>query len=218
MRNRTTARRRPSFPVLRGTLVMGAVVLAAWFGPAIASASAATHTITISGGPTGIMYPGSTLPLDLEFTNPNSTRLRLTSLHVAVASVLPGTQGTCTAADFAVDNGSVDAVVLPAGGDKLLSDLVDGPVALPSIRMLDTAANQDGCKNAEVSLTYTVTATDVDGTTSADSGSDHGDADGTHLPHTGADHSTWGLLLIGLALAAAGTTTIVITRRRGERS
>jgi LPXTG-motif cell wall-anchored protein len=213
MRRRTTTHRTPGSPVLRGMLVLGAVVLTGWCGPTIAQAGAATQTFTITGGPTGTLYPGSTVPLDLELTNPNTKDIELTALRVDVNAVLPGAQGTCTAADFNVDSGWVDSVVLPANATRLLSDLTGGGLTLPSIHMLDTAANQDGCKNAQLSLSYTATATAV----ASDSPSG-GDSDGSNLPHTGADHSAWVLALAGLSLAAAGTTVVVITRRRSERS
>jgi LPXTG-motif cell wall-anchored protein len=209
MPNRTTAHRTTGSPVLRGTVVLGAMVLTGWFAPAIAQATAA---FTITGGPTGTLYPGSTLPLDLELTNPNAKDIELVSLQVDVSSVLPGAQGTCTTADFAVDNGSVDSVVLPARTTRLLSDPADAARTLPSLHMLDTTTNQDGCKNAQVSLHYTATATDVDGDPVAGGGSNDG-----NLPHTGAEHSTRALAVAGLSLAAAGTTVVVITRRRGER-
>jgi LPXTG-motif cell wall-anchored protein len=221
MGSRLTERRAPGSPVVRGVAVMTAVVLGGWFAPSVTSAHAASDTFTISGDAAGPLAPGVTQPLDLRLDNLINDTLNLRSLNVAITGVQTTGGGTCTAADFQVQQAILGVLTLPAGLSNLLSALGMGVLQTPRITMLNTAINQDGCKNAVVSLAYSGTAADSSGHESGGHGSnghgsDHGDdGDGSHgdLPGTGADASTWWLGLAGLVVAAAGATTVTIVRR-----
>jgi LPXTG-motif cell wall-anchored protein len=213
---------------MRGAVVMSAVVLGSWLAPSVTSAHAATDTFSISGDAAGLLAPGVTQLLDLRLDNLVDRTLNLRALQVAITDVQPLQGGTCTAADFQVQQALLSAVTLPAGLGELLSGLGPGIVGMPQITMLNTAVNQDGCKNAHVSLAYVGTALDPEGNPSqghgsngsgGDDGSNGGGDDrgleGAHsgLPGTGANSSTWWLGLVGLGVAAAGATTVRIVRR-----
>lgn len=228
---RPTERRTPGSPVLRGAVVMSAVVLGGWLAPSVNSAHAATDSFTISGGPTGLLYPGVTQLLDLRLDNLISDTLNLQSLTVQITGVQPAPGGTCTPADFQVQQAVLGAVTLPPGLNGLLSSLGLGVVQLPSVTMVDAPYNQDGCENAVVSLAYSGTALDSNGQQSGGHGSNGhgGSGDGGNdggvgdehsgLPGTGADSSTWWIGLAGLGVAAAGATAVRIVRReKGNRS
>ncbi|HZE66134.1 MAG TPA: LPXTG cell wall anchor domain-containing protein [Sporichthyaceae bacterium] len=204
---------------------MSAVVLGGWLAP-VTSANAATDTFSISGDAAGPLTPGTTQLLDLRLDNLVNRTLNLQSLQVSITGVQTLQGGICTAADFQVQQAVLGVVTLPAGLDTLLSSLGLGILQLPRITMLDTAVNQDACKNARVTLEYLGTALDPNGQPSQGHGSNghgdnDGDVDGSHsgLPGTGANSNTWWLGLAGLGLAAAGATTVRIVRReKGNRS
>jgi LPXTG-motif cell wall-anchored protein len=226
MGKRPTNRHAPGSPVVRGAVVMSAVVLGGWLAPSVTSAHAATDTFTISGDAAGLLAPGVTQLLDLRLDNLVNRVLNIQSLQVAITDVRPLQGGTCTAADFSVQQAVLGAITLPANVSSLLTSLAPGILQMPQITMLDTAVNQDGCKSAVVDLQYVGTALDPGGKPSQGHGSNgHGDhsGDGDNdggvgdghggLPGTGADSSTWWVGLAGLGLAAAGATTVRIVRR-----
>jgi hypothetical protein len=106
------------------------------------------------------MAPGVTQPVGLSISNPNNQALSVTNLSVtltgvtrtatAVAKNLP-----CTVADFAVAQYSGPyPQTVAAGGTASLASLGVPTSQWPKITMLDTAANQDGCKGATLQLAY----------------------------------------------------------------
>jgi hypothetical protein len=217
--------------VLRGAVVTSAVVLGGWLAPSVNSASAAsTDTFSISGDAVGPLAPGVTQPLELRLANLVDRTLNLQTLEVTVTGVRPAQGGTCSPADFRVQQAILGTIALPAGVSNLLSAPAPGLLQAPQLTMLDTAANQDGCKNAVVDLQYAGTALDPDGDLShghGDNGPADGSADGggriadahADLPSTGAGPGSWWAGLAGLVLAAAGATTVRIVRReKGYRS
>jgi hypothetical protein len=97
--------------------------------------------------------------LGLAFSNPNNQPTSVTNLSVTIASIsqtaTAKAQGLpCTAADFAITQYSGPyPLSLPTGSSSLTS--VGVPASQwPKISMLDTTANQDGCKGASLVLTY----------------------------------------------------------------
>lgn len=96
--------------------------------------------------------------INLTLTNPNSYSIPVVSLTVSVASVTThNTILACTTADFATTAYSGAGFTLPPG-TSILSGLGIPQSQWPTLRMLNTAYNQDGCKGATLSLTYTGTA------------------------------------------------------------
>ncbi|GAA1617271.1 MULTISPECIES: hypothetical protein [Kribbella] len=110
---------------------------------------------TISGNLSGALAPGVSRPLGLTLTNPNKKPISVTNLTVALASV--------TRTQYAISHnqpcGPADYKITQYSGTYPLT--VPGNAAAvvpigsaPQVAMLDTASNQDGCKGATVTFTY----------------------------------------------------------------
>lgn len=113
----------------------------------------------LSGNVPGNLAPGTSAGLDLQINNPNSKPLSLTNLSVAIAGVTRSADAvarnlTCTAADFTVTQYSGPYPLTVPAGTSSLSGLRLAPSVWPRVGMLDTSANQDGCKGATLQLTY----------------------------------------------------------------
>lgn len=113
----------------------------------------------LSGDVPGSLSPGSSAALDLQVNNPNKKGLSLTNISVAVLGVTRSADAVnrslpCSAADFTVTQYSGPYPLAVPVGTSSLSGLGIEPSAWPQVGMLDTAANQDGCKGATLQLTY----------------------------------------------------------------
>lgn len=115
---------------------------------------------SIAGAVPAGIAPGVTLPVGLSITNPNNQPLSVTNLSVALAGVTQTSTAvakglSCSVADFAVTQYSGPyPQTVPAGGTASLASLGVPTSQWPKITMLDTAANQDGCKGATLQLAY----------------------------------------------------------------
>jgi hypothetical protein len=117
---------------------------------------------TISGNLDGLLAPGKTLPLALSLANPNKKSLSVTNLSVTVQSVTRASGVTlpCLIGDYAVVQYSGPyPLVVPGSSTKTLSQLGVTPSQSPQIRFLNTTSNQDGCKGATLSLSYSGSGT-----------------------------------------------------------
>lgn len=113
---------------------------------------------TLSGDLAGQLAPGTSLPLDLGITNPNKKALALTNLSVSIKSVTRTEDAgnlPCGTGDYTVTqySGPYPLTVQP-GPSTTLSDLSIPENQWPQITMLNTTANQDGCKGATLQLVY----------------------------------------------------------------
>ena len=80
-------------------------------------------------------------------TNPNTGTVHVTSVTATLTSIV-GTPAGCSIADYVINN-PVAAVNL---------DVADGASTTwsgPTIAMLNSGSNQDGCKGATVNVSYT---------------------------------------------------------------
>jgi hypothetical protein len=112
---------------------------------------------TVTGNATGPLAPGLSRPLAITLSNPNSVRIEVTALTVAAApgSTKPGCDGP---ANLALTQASIsisNIVAIPANGQVALPT---GTVSAPSVLMRDLSTNQDACKNAAFTFTYTGSA------------------------------------------------------------
>jgi hypothetical protein len=109
----------------------------------------------ISGDLAGRLAPGEAAALDLTLVNPGEQTIRITKLtvEVAPATSVPGCSGE---ANFRVRQASEDGfpVVLPAGSSLTLTDLGFSAEAAPQVEMLNLPVNQDACKGAAITLSY----------------------------------------------------------------
>jgi hypothetical protein len=113
---------------------------------------------TITGSLTGLLTPGTGEALDLTLTNLESTDLLISSLEVEVRTATRG----CDPDDFSVQQFSGAAgFTLPASNSADLGDLGFDPTEWPRVSMLNLPVNQDGCKGASLSLSFSGTATEA---------------------------------------------------------
>ena len=114
---------------------------------------ATSREFSISGSVSALLYPGAPAqPIALKLSNPNSVAIYVTALQVAVASSTSTGCNPATNLALAQSNASTAAPVrVPAGGSVTLP--AQG-VSAPTIRLLNLPVNQDACKNARFSLTY----------------------------------------------------------------
>jgi hypothetical protein len=113
---------------------------------------------SISGTTPSPLFPGAPAsPMNLTLTNPNGYSMTITSLTVTVTAVNRVQAATlpCGTSDFATTAyTSSTGFTLPANSSKTLSDLGVAQNQWPTLRMLDTTTNQDGCKGASLVLSY----------------------------------------------------------------
>jgi hypothetical protein len=122
-------------------------------------------SFTLSGNLLGQLAPGTSLPLNLGITNPNRKDLALTNLSVSIAGVTRTADAIarnlqCGTSDYLVTqySGPYPLTIQPSStslsGSTSLSDLGIESTQWPQFTMLDTPANQDGCKGATLQLVY----------------------------------------------------------------
>ena len=113
---------------------------------------------TIDGDLTEALFPGTGSSLNLSITNPLDSDLAVSRLLVEVDAVdAPNAtaEHPCDVDDFAVDQvPGDDEWIVEADSTSTLSELGVSSDDWPTVRMLDTEANQDGCKDATLSLSY----------------------------------------------------------------
>jgi Bacterial Ig-like domain len=112
---------------------------------------------SISGNASALLYPGAPArPIALTLTNPNPVAIYVTSVQVAVTA---STVAACSpATNLALTQSSASSaapVRVPAGGSVTLP--AQGATA-PTIRMVNLPVNQDACKNARFTLSYSGSA------------------------------------------------------------
>ncbi|WP_269047082.1 COG1470 family protein [Paenarthrobacter sp. Z7-10] len=120
---------------------------------------ATKKNFTITGTPAGLLAPGVSVPLDLAVSNPDKKSLDLTNLSFSIQSVTRTSEAIsrnlpCSRADYTVYQFSGPYPVTVPAGTTSLSSLNVAVAQWPRIGMLDTSANQDGCKGAILQLTY----------------------------------------------------------------
>jgi len=111
---------------------------------------------TIAGNATSTLYPGGQAsPIDLVFTNPNTSPITITGATVTVS----GTSAAgCAAGNFTLTQQLTATPVIPANSTRSLSDLGVPQSQWPMLKMLDSG-NQMVCRLATVNLSYAGTAT-----------------------------------------------------------
>jgi hypothetical protein len=112
---------------------------------------------TVSGSLTSPLYPGTSQPLNVAFTNPSPSPITIPSggisaSNITITSNAPG----CASSNFAVAHGLTVAVTIPAHqvGATSLSALGVPQADWPVIEMIETNTNQDACEGATLGLTY----------------------------------------------------------------
>ena len=110
----------------------------------------------ISGDAAQLLSPGTGVPLDLTLSNPYKFAIRVLDLSVAASG-----PGGCTGGDnlttSALSFGG--PLVIPANSSRTLSALGVPPAQRPQVLLRNLDTNQDACKNAKFTLTYSGTGT-----------------------------------------------------------
>jgi hypothetical protein len=134
-------------------LLATAGAYAYWTQSGSGAGSAATGTtdgITVNQTSTpSALYPGGPAQaISGNFDNPNDGKVRVATVVVSISSI-EGSPAGCTVADYQLNNATatVNAEIDPGDGV--------GSWSGPTIQMLNTGSNQDGCKDAVVNLSFT---------------------------------------------------------------
>jgi hypothetical protein len=118
---------------------------------------AARQNFSVGGDLTSPLYPGTSQPLNLTFTNPNPVPITIARGGISARNIAisPSTPG-CASSNFAVAQGLIGAVTIPPGRTRPDSlEALGVPRAhWPVIKMIDTGKNQDACQDAKLTLTY----------------------------------------------------------------
>lgn len=120
-------------------------------------------SFSLSGDLAEMITPGVFVPLDLSIANPTETSLLVTELEVRVSDIdAPNATDdlSCSVDDFDVEQMDAPvALVVDAGVTASLSGLDLPRSAWPQVGMpLDETINQDGCKGATLTLSYSALA------------------------------------------------------------
>jgi hypothetical protein len=109
-------------------------------GSGSATAGTTTNNLTIASPSVTGITPGSSTPVTVTLTNPNSY-----SVHVdTVSTVITTSVGGCLPADFTFPAKVLNTTIAALGTASFTQGLA----------FADTAVNQDSCKGATVTLTY----------------------------------------------------------------
>lgn len=118
-----------------------------------------TSRIVLSASSINAIGPGVSSALDMAFTNEDSTVVSVNHVAITVTSVTAPQASagrTCTLADFYVTQLPATFSVSLAGGARSSLGTLGTPTSdWPTIGMLNTTSNQDGCKGASLTLSYT---------------------------------------------------------------
>ncbi len=112
---------------------------------------------TVAGDVAAPLAPGVSRELLLTISNPNSEAITVTSLNVEVAagSSKAGCDGPSNLSLTQSDLSTTNTLSVPAGGQV---SLPSGSVHAPRVLMEDLPTNQDACKNASFTFTYSGSA------------------------------------------------------------
>ncbi len=112
---------------------------------------------TVSGGAAGPLAPGMTQPLAITLSNPNNVTITVTALTVATApgSSKAGCDGPTNLALTQSNLSEAKALTIPAGAHATLPS---GAISAPQVLMKDLPVNQDACKGAAFTFTYSGSA------------------------------------------------------------
>lgn len=115
-------------------------------------------SVTIGGRSVGLLRPGAMVPLDLSFDNPHDHSVILDELAVTITGIdapRADEDHPCTLDDFVVRQLSGShSLVLDGDTVSTMSELDVADHDRPAVGMRARPVNQDGCKDAVISLAY----------------------------------------------------------------
>jgi hypothetical protein len=113
-------------------------------GSGTATAAAGANNLVISSNSPAGIYPGGNVAVTGNVHNPNTYSVSVGTVSAIITTSAAG----CLPADFSFAPVAVNSTVA-AGGDQAFSG---------SLVMADTAVNQDACKSAVITLTFSNTS------------------------------------------------------------
>jgi hypothetical protein len=118
---------------------------------------AAGKPFTVTGNASGPLAPGLTRSLAITLTNPNSVTITVTALSASIAagSSKAGCDGPSNLQLTQSNISEANAVAIAANGHVTLPS---GTVSAPQVLMKDLPVNQDACKGASFTFTYSGSA------------------------------------------------------------
>jgi hypothetical protein len=112
-------------------------------GTGTAGTAASALNLVISGDPAAGIKPGGSVVVPVIVNNPNSFKVNVGTVSASITT----SDGQCIPADFHFTLGPVNALITT--GNHAYTG---------SLSMDDTTVNQDACKNAIITLTYSSTS------------------------------------------------------------
>lgn len=109
-------------------------------GTGTATAGTTTDNLTISSIPVTGLTPGSSTPVTVAVSNPNSYSVGVST----VSAVITTSDASCLPADFSFADTVLNTTIAALGSTSFAQNLV----------FADTAVSQDACKGATVTLTF----------------------------------------------------------------
>lgn len=133
-------------------LALAGVAVAFWTttgsGSGSGSVAATNGTLELHGTITNALTPGGSSPVTFTADNAGSSSLQVGTIEAVVSIDQQHKEKGCEASDFTIAETVENQVIAAhASGTALAKE--------GSISMADTAANQDGCKGATISLALT---------------------------------------------------------------
>ncbi len=112
---------------------------------------------TVTGNASGPLAPGVSRALAVTVANPNNVAIEVTVLTatVAVGSSKAGCDGPANLALTQSNVSATNTLTIPANGQVALPS---GAIGAPTVLMRDLPTNQDACKNASFTFTYSGSA------------------------------------------------------------
>ncbi len=131
----------------------------AWSSTQVDAAQVASApSVRISGTTHRLLRPGARARINLRFANPSRHSVKLRHVRVTISSITAPEADAghpCTRADFRVRPMRSQTFVLPRFWSTNLVRLGIPAWQWPHLKMRNRPVNQDGCKDATLTLTYT---------------------------------------------------------------
>jgi hypothetical protein len=118
---------------------------------------AAGKPFTVAGNAAGALAPGLSQPLTITLSNPNNVAITVTALSASTTagSSKAGCDGSANLQLTQSNLSEANALTIPANGHVALPS---GAVSAPQVLMKDLPVNQDACKGASFTFTYSGSA------------------------------------------------------------
>lgn len=108
-----------------------------------------TLTITQTGSITNLVPGGPSLPVTYTISNPSANgNQSLGAVSATITSVTPTTGNTCATSNFTTSAAATAVGEITAGSTYTPTSSTE-----PTVQMVETNTNQDGCEGATVNLT-----------------------------------------------------------------